>query len=403
MLFVAICRALSAAPTAEGEVVGELKLFDRNPEFLLPWKLSFAKGSAGEQTFAYKIDTSNTRLVVSGRINPLTGDGSWQIEEGRVDVAVWLGLLAPQLGPILSGASAQGVFIVSGRGTLRQGQALGQVEIKLSDCVLAHAEQGWKLEGIAFKGEFALDLAAVRVISTAPFELTIGTITHPRFGARNLSLHAQLTERRTLKLSDGRIEIAGGEMIIDPAEVLLSPLGIDLNLHINRVGLQDIVLLVPAAGLADARGRIDGVVRAKWSAATDFQVGVGYLELRDDEPTVVRLTPSLGLLTGRLEPFIDFSPYIGKMLGRFIRPENPAYKDLQNVELGKSELRVTSLRVNLTPDGDEKGRSATVQFVAQPMEKGSTVKQVTFDVNVAGSLNQVLKVGMEQEFSIKAY
>jgi hypothetical protein len=145
------------------------------------------------------------------------------------------------------------------------------------------------------------------------------------------------------------------------------------------------------------------VVRLKWSAATDFQVGVGHLELRDDEPTVVRLSPSFGLLTGRLEPYLDLSAYIGKTLGRLIHPENPAYKDLQSVELGKSELRVSSLRVNLTPDGDEQGRSATVQFVAQPMEKGSTVKKVTFDVNVAGPLNAVLKLGLRQNFSLEAH
>jgi hypothetical protein len=370
---------------------------------VLPWKLALGKSDGGEQTFTYKIDTPETYLLTSGRINLVTGHGTWRIEEGRVDAAVWFGLLAPQLGPVLSGAKATGTIVVSGEGTLIQGRAVGHLKVEWCDGGLSHATQGWTLEGVGFKGEFAVDVAASRLVSTTPFELTVRTVKHPRFGARNLFVNALLNEQKVLALTTGRIEIAGGEVTVEPCEVPLFPLQLNMNLHINRVGLQDIVLLVPAAGLADARGRIDGVVRVKWSAATDFQLGLGYLELHNDEPTVLRLTPALGLLTGRLEPYIDLSAYLGKTLGHLIRPENPAYKDLQKVELGKAELRVSSLRVNLTPEGDERGRTATVKFTAQPLEKRSTVKLVTFEVNVAGPLNQVLKLGMEQNFSIDTH
>jgi hypothetical protein len=212
-----------------------------------------------------------------------------------------------------------------------------------------------------------------------------------------------LTPQHSLQLISTQVEVAGGELFVDPAEVPLIPPVVDLNLRFQRVGLQDIVLLVPAAGLSDARGRIDGVMRLKWSDATGLKLGVGHLALRNDEPAIMRLSSNIGLLTGRMEPYVDLSHYLGKTLGRMIRPENPAYKDLQNVELGKSELRVSSLRVKLTPDGDELGRSATVQFVAQPVEKGTSVKEVTFDVNVAGPLDALVKVGMEQNFSIDAH
>ncbi|MBK9990905.1 MAG: hypothetical protein IPP19_09280 [Verrucomicrobia bacterium] len=395
--------ALAAWPSAEGEIVGELKLFDRSPEFLLPWKLAFKKGETGEQAFIYKIAASGTQLMAGGRINLLTGEGTWRIEEARVDAAVWLALIAPQLSPALASATAQGTLTLSGEGTLRQGQAVGRLTVEWRDGVLTHATQGWTLEGIAFEGEFAIDIAASRLVSTAPFELTVRTVTHPRFGARSVFIQAFLNEQRSLFVTAARVEIAGGEMVSDPCEVQLFPVSVDMNLHIDRVGLQDIVLLVPAAGLAEARGRIDGVVRLKWSAATDFQLGVGSLSLHNDEPTVVRLSPALGLLTGHVPERFDLLPAWLGPLARWIRPVNPAYADMKAIELGKADLRVKTLDVKLTPEGDERGRSATVRLVAQPEQAGGAVKEVTFDVNVAGPLNAVLKLGMKQNFSLETH
>jgi len=277
------------------------------------------------------------------------------------------------------------------------------LKVEWRDGVLTHAVQGWTLEGVGFSGEFAIDVGASRLVSTAPFELTVRTLKHPRFGARNLFVNGLLNDQRAVSLTSARIEIAGGEVTVDPCEVPLLPPVLDMNLHISRVGLQDIVLLVPTAGLADARGRIDGVVRLKWSAATDFQVGVGSLALRDDEPTVVRLSPALGLLTGHVPQYIDLLPTWMGPLSRWIRPENPAYGDMKNIELGQADLRVKTLDVQLTPEGDAQGRSAKVRLVAQPEKQGGTVKEVTFDVNVAGPLNAVLKIGQRQNFSLNAH
>jgi len=59
---------------------------------------------------------------------------------------------------------------------------------------------------------------------------------------------------------------------------------------------------------------------------------------------------------------------------------------MRSIELGQSDLQVKTLEVQLTPEGDDRGRSATVRLVAQPTQLGSTVKEVTFDVNVAGPI-----------------
>jgi hypothetical protein len=402
---VAISRGLAveSLPSVDGVISGELKLFERNPEFSLPWKITFSRAIGSEQTFGFNVDAPGTRLKAAGQINLITGNGTWRIEEGRADAAVWLALVGPKLGAVLSGASAQGSMTVMGEGIVHQGQAVGRLKFEWRDGVLAHAVQGWTLTGIAFAGEFAIDVVASRLVSTAPFELTVGTVSHPRFGARNISLRAMLNERRALSVTAARVEIAGGEVIVEPCEIPLIPPTVSANLHINRVGLQDIVLLVPAAGLAEARGRIDGVVRIRWDEALGIQLGVGSLTLRNDEPTIVRLTPSLGLLTARVPQNFDLLPSWMGPLSRWIRAKNPAYENMQSIELGKTDLQVKTLDVMLTPEGDGRGRSATVRLVAQPLQPGGSVKEVAFDVNVAGPLNEVLKLGLTQNFAVEAH
>jgi hypothetical protein len=398
-----VCRASVSWPSVGGDVEGELKLFAQIPEFSLPWKLSLGELYSGMQTFSLAIDTSGTRLLASGSVDLMTGEGRWRIEEGKVDAAIWLATWVSRLGPALSDMVAQGALTVTGEGTFNQGQVIGQLKVEWREGALRHTTQGWALEGIVLRGEFAVDLSQSRLVSTAPFELTIGTIKHPRFGARNLSIEAELTERCTLALMAAHVEVAGGEMVVDPCETPLAPLKVDATLRISRVGLQDIVLLVPAAGLADARGRIGGEVQVKWNNTQGFQFGVGRLAISDEEPAIVRLSSSLGLLTGHVPQYIGLLPPWMGAPARWFRPENPAFDDLKSIELGKAELRLKTLNLKLTPEGDDLGRSAFVQIVAQPAQPGGSVKEVTFDVNVSGPLNEVLKLGLTQKFSVETH
>ena len=280
---------------------------------------------------------------------------------------------------------------------------MGRIKIEWRGGSLRQEAQGWSLEGVTFQGEFAVESSTgAGLVSTGPFELTVGTVTTKRFGAKNVLVRALLDGRRELIVNAAQVEIAGGKVTVDPCDVSLTPLEVKVNLRISRVGLQDIVLLVPAAGLADARGRIDGEVQVKWSEAVGFQLGVGHLGLCDDEPAIIRLMPKPGLLTARVPKYIDFTPRLG-MFGKLLRAKNPAYGNIRSVELGETDLQVKTLDVQLTPVGDDKGRSATARIVAQPTEPGSKVSAVTFDVNVDGPVSDVVKLGLEQGFTLDVY
>ncbi len=401
-LLFAICRGLAAGPypSIAGSVRGELKLFEQKPDFTLPWKCTFKAIAEGGQGFAFAIDGAGAHLRATGQMDLVTGEGSWKINEAQVEASAWFAAVASRLSPALAGLVAEGNLTVTGEGTLRQGQAVGRIKIVWRDGALRQAVQGWALEGIGLQGEFALDSAAARVESVGPFELTVKTVTTSRFGARNVLMNGRLNERRGLSVLGAQVEIAGGQMTVDPCEVPLSPLVVDANLRISQVGLQDIVLLVPTAGLSDARGRIDGVVRVKWNETLGVQLGVGSLTVRDDEPAIVRLTPSAGLLTRNVPEHFDLLPAWLGPLARWMRPANPAYANMKAIELGEADLRVKALDVQLTPEGDERGRSAVVRLVAQPAQPDSAVKEVVFDVNVAGPVNAVLKLGLDQGFTL---
>jgi len=400
-LFASVIRvsAVEFASSLSGAVSGEVKLFATPPDFTLPWKMTFAPVAGGGQEVIAALEGTGLQLRAAVQINFLTGDGSWRIEDAQVDPATWLAAVAPKLAPALAGVVAQGAVLVSGGGTIRQGQPAGRIKVEWRGGSLTHPAQGWTLEGIAFNGEFALDEGGARVVSANAFQLTIGTITTTRFGARNMYFLGRLNERRAIAVETARVEIAGGDAMVDPCELPLQPPSVSANVKITRVGLQDIVVLVPAAGLAKASGRIDGEVRMTWNKAAGFRLGIGHLEFRNDEPAVVRLTPSVGLLTSRVPQHFDFAPAWLGPVARWLRAENPAYSDMQDIELGKTDLRVTTLMVRLTPEGDKQGHTATVQLVAAPFKTGGVVKKVAFDVNVSGPLAAVTKLGLEQGFS----
>ena len=119
------------------------------------------------------------------------------------------------------------------------------------------------------------------------------------------------------------------------------------------------------------------------------------------EPAIVRLAESPGFLTKRVpERFALLPDWMGP-LARWFAPENPAYAELREIELGHTDLQVKALIVRLTPAGDDQGRSALVQMIARPTKSDSTVARVTFEVAVAGPLDAVLHFGLNQDVSVQ--
>jgi hypothetical protein len=387
--------ALPPLPRVTGELQGEITIAG-SPT--LTWKLTTASRVEGRQWA--RLEISGDGLSLRGRIrNDVSSDVlSWQIDEGRINLARWLPVIAARFAPDLTGITAVGELSVSGNGALENDRPTGSISIEGHDISLQQTQQDWSLQNVGLTGQFAL-AADGSVKSTLPVELVVGQVTTTRFGARNVLLRGNLDNAKEFSVTKARLEIAGGEVETGPFTMPLSPILIDARVHISHVGLQDFVALVPS-GLSDARGKLDGDLRVMWTAAHSLELGDGTLSFDDVEPTIIRLAPWPGFLTGRVPARIEFMP---GQLGRWFSVANPSYDELQDIELGRADLQVSSLQIQLTPEGDGQGRSAHVLVKARPSRPDSSVKLVTFTINVNGPLAAVMNLGMKQPFSLQLH
>jgi len=404
LLLLALALPLARAdgwklPFWSGGLHGKLlPLGESGPQ--LAWTFTPAVSPSGERTLSFGIDDPATRLRAVATLDAITGDGRWRIEEGRISVGPWLAALAPVLGKAMDGLSGEGTVMVTGEGLIRRGRPAGLVKISLSDGMVKHAGQGWTLTGVGISAEVD---AATLAEGAIPISLVVRTISTDRFGARNLSVSAVVNGTREVSVTAARIEIAGGTVETDPFTVPLAPPSVNVQIHMKTVGLQDVVALVPTM-LSDARGRLSGELGLSWSESTGLKVGQGTLDLDEVELTSLRLAPKPGFLTAKVPAHFVFFPRLHEVFPSWFAPVNPAYATLTDIELGRIPLRVDSLKVRLTPEGDERGRSASVTVIAHPEQvpsakEKSPVKEVVFAINVSGPLSQVLKLGMSDRVS----
>lgn len=408
LLAVGLC----VATVAEGSA-GEIKLppisgnlsGDFMPDVVpgspkLHWTVTVAPATDGSETRTAETTVAGQGTNLRAGLNlSSTQHGSWRIAESEIDLATWFPAVKGKIGDVLQGIEAAGTVVLTGNGTIREGSPSGTVQLQLKHGRIGSVDQGWSLDDVTLSAELLLEAAEFKARSTTPFELTVGTISTSRFGARNVFIQGVLKEDRTIAVSEARVEIAGGNIKLDPTILALTPLAVETTIHILNVGMQDIAALVPT-GLSSAQGRIDGTVRMAWSLAQGFRIGAGELNLGASEPAVVHLAPVPGFLTRTMPKRFEPIPAWTGPLGKWLSADNPVYTNMEDIELGRAPLHVESLRVRLTPEGDERGRTAVVQMTARPAKAGASVKSVKFDVNVAGPLDSILKLGLNENFSI---
>lgn len=376
----AVDAAEMRLPPLNGELTGTFhaRLWPGAPA--LPWKIAVHDGAPGQRALSVEVQAPGTRLRLSGQVSEATAAGTWTIEEGSLDIAQWWPVLAPSFGETASALTASGTIELSGGGELRDGVPSGVVKIMLREGVVRQSTEGWTLDGVSLAGSFSLDAGGAAVRSDGPFELTVKTITTTRFGARNLLVRALVDDWQTLSVREARIEIAGGDAMLDPCTVPLSPIALDVKLRLVRVGLQDLAALVPQA-LTEARGRADGSVGLRWSAESGLVLGAGQFAVRSDEPAVVRLAPTPGLISNSLPTSaLQYYPGLGQ------------------IETGEVPLRAELLEVVFTPEGDSEGRTARVRLAGGPVDPKLRAP-IDLTINVRGPLDALVRFGTDSRLS----
>lgn len=344
------------------------------------------RGEAGRATATLQAPGFNLRAEG-------TAAGRWQVTAGTVDLASWTRpLLAAGAITAPADLAIEGTLQLAGEGEWTNDGATGRLRVTLDNGKASSAEQGWEAAGISLTAN--VDLAPGGSLKIESMVLRVSSVQAAGITGRDLVV--ELTGAVPGELSVRRAEIAvlGGTVRIRPFAVDPARLEIRATAELAGIALGEVADLVPTA-LAAAQGRMDGRIEIAWSQATGFKPQGGALRVAADTPATIRLASTPGFLTQHLPERIKLLPDWLRLPPTWFAPVNPAYGTLQKIELGEQDLTVEQMRVELYPDGPTGARSATVEVAARPAA-GSAVERVSFTVNVAGPLQQVLEIGLDE-------
>jgi hypothetical protein len=374
-------------PPLAGEISGRLELRKFAGAAPLDWRLTLVPPDATMAASRMRLTLAAPGLAAQLEVRADTGD--WRVVEGTIDLAVWLRPLAVALEAGLpADLECAGTAKITGEGVWSEGRLHGELAFALNDGRVQRGE--WQAAPVVLSaslnltdGEPALQSAQVRVGEVAGLGLVLSEVELSVVGAGG---HRIRVERVTGRMLGGRVTLA--PFNFDPAApAVLS------RMELEGLDLAQLRHLLPEA-LSEASGRVDGRVALDWSLARGVRTGRGELSVRPGTPASLRLAAAPGFLTGQVPPRIPLLPAWLGPLARWSSPPNPVYETLGEIELGRMPLQVEQLRVELHPDGADGARSATVTVAARPAA-GAVVERVTFTINVAGPLEQVVRLGLD--------
>lgn len=322
--------------------------------------------------------------------------GRWKVAGGTITLAQWgrpvLGAVWVAMPPDLE---VGGTLQLGGEGSWAGAEIDGRLTLAMADGFIRSAAKDLEAQGLVLEA----------VVSVQSGGATLQTLRLTAETVRSAGVTANSLLVEAVGGADGRIEVRRAEVDVFGGRVALSPFTFDpanpevtTTAELTGLAMAEMAKLIPTA-LTAAAGRIEGRIAVQWSEAAGFQPRSGSLNIATDTPATMRLAATPGFLTQHLPERIQLLPAWLRLPANWFAPVNPAYGTLERIEMGREELQVDRLRVALYPDGPEGARSAVVEVTARPAA-GNVVELVSFTVNVAGSLQQVLKLGMDDRASL---
>lgn len=318
--------------------------------------------------------------------------GTWHVAAGTLDLAAWTRpLLAAAAIEAPADLAIEGTLHLEGEGNWAREGATGRLRVTLAGGRASSASQGWVATGVGLTATALLAPGGNLEIESAV--LLVATVEAAGIAGRDLRVELAGRVPGEITVRNTEISVLGGTVRVRPFSVDPARLEIRATADLAGIALGEVANLVPTA-LAGARGRMDGRIELAWSETSGFMPQGGELRVTDGAPASIRLTSTPGFLTQHLPERLKLLPDWLRLPPTWFAPVNPAYGTLQEIERGEQELTVEQLRVELYPDGPAGARSATVAVTARPAT-GSAVEQVSFTINVAGPLQQVLEIGLD--------
>ena len=358
------------------------------------WRLEGGTDADGRENLILSAAADGLSANATVSLDARTGEGTWELRDGSLELAVWLPALAGRLKlEALKTVAATGRLQLAGRGTVRGGHADGEITATLRDGTLSESASGLTVGGLTADlhlSGFAPPLA--------PGAQTV-TFTQARIGGLTLgagNVTVALPSADTVRVLAAGVDVLGGRVELEPFPLTLPVTAADVRARFRRIDLAAIEPLLPTGGITGAQGRLGGMVDLHWSVADGFGVGDVRFDVgRGEAAPTFRLAPVPGMLTSKMPEKIALLP------GWLATPAvNPVYVSMREIELGRTTLRVDTLRLRLNPAGDTQNRTVQIDLQATPVGP-STVGRVNFDLGVAGPLDELLKFILNKKLSVQ--
>jgi len=368
--------ALRAAPAPprlppfSGELSGRLAptVLGGAPE--VEWTLRLRAERPFERRIGF--DLKSRGLEARGEaVLDAAGDGTWHLEEARVDLGEWAGWVAPQLSPAFAAVTLSGTLTLQGRLDWRAGRMGGALELAVRDGRFDDPGRQLMLEGISFDLEIA-DLAARRTAPAQVFTWRSGRYDVVPLGVGRVEF---LVDGDTLRVTKAAIDVFGGELSTPSLVMSLTKPEFSVLARVEGIAVDQILFLLPSV-LAEGFGRLDGEVRLD-RGPDGLRIGDGRLALRSGETADLRLAIKPGWLSTSLPP---------EILKYF-----PGFR---KIETGEIPLRARVLEMTFTPLGDAEGRTAWVHVAGGPSDPELTAP-IDTRINVRGPLDRLVKIGAD--------
>ncbi len=407
--------ALPSLPVFLGDASGVLET-EGVPPITWSTHLSHTKGRVG---LSFEAKAKGFEISGEARVDPATLDGTWKLSRFSLDPGVWLPVatekiepaaLAPKMGktpPELKKAqdllqkvketlreiTVTGLVEVSGEGVLQAGKPDGWVSLRWREGGFhySHGETDITLEGGS---------AEIRCDGLSPLragldqKLSFGLIKGAGIEMGPGQFVFNLPDEKTLNIKHLEANLFQGQFKAYPFSVALDQPVVDMRARFDGVKLAPLMPILGKAGLAEAKGRLDGAFRLIWSKERDLHSAVFELDptLPGDAP-VVRLSPHEGAMTSHMPKDFEIPG-----LKSIYRPKNPVYQPLSDIEMGKNSLSLDSLRLLLEPTSTEGHHILRIRFGARTVER-TIIPRISLELKVIGPLREILSMGLDSNLT----
>lgn len=392
---VGLAAGLNLPPIA-GELSGNLAPLALPGAPSLHWKINTQRPASALQEVNLEVDGPGTRARVAAELTA-SDAGKWRLRESRIDLATWLPAAMARW-PVLQGVELNGAATLSGEGEFEGQSVHGRMLATLVADRVSMPAKNIEAEGVAL----TVELNSLMPAATAEGQvLTVRTVRAAGVTLSDVRVVFSLTADGQVRVAEASLAVLGGRASLAPFATKLLVPAIATTVIVEKLSLAELSPFLPKS-VAAAQGLLNGSIGVTWSEADGFAAGNGAMALDVNVAASVRLAPAPGFLSSRVPARFELLPSWAGPLQRWFSADNPAYATLRAIEMGETSLIVQTLSVQLGPTDGVEGRTASVRLVAHP-PNSDVVKQVGFDINVAGPLADVIGLGLKQKISITTH